>query len=166
MLHELRIETQDAIFHDQDAKRVVEVGATTTLATMARRTLASKYRTSDATRLLKRHILALAEDEKEICYQVDPVQEKVEETEQSAKMVELDLPATAIGSVAAPATGVVMSVTLAADSPVTATDIVRALVAQKLRKPLQDVPLGKSIKELSGGKIRLWKLLTNEYKIT
>ncbi|MCJ1377773.1 3-oxoacyl-[acyl-carrier-protein] synthase [Xylographa soralifera] len=122
---------------------------------MARRTLASKYRASDATRSLKRQILALAEDEKEICYQVDPVEEKLEETEQSSKLIKLDPLATAIASVATPATGVVVSMTLATDSPVTATDIVRALVAQKLRKPLQDVPLGKTIKELSGGKSTL-----------
>jgi fatty acid synthase subunit alpha len=38
------------------------------------------------------------------------------------------------------------------DAPVTATDIVRTLVAQKLKKPLVDIPLSKAIKDLVGGK--------------
>ena len=41
-----------------------------------------------------------------------------------------------------------------ADAPVTATDVLRALVAQKLKKPLMDIPLQKAIKDLVGGKTR------------
>jgi fatty acid synthase subunit alpha len=38
------------------------------------------------------------------------------------------------------------------DVPVTAVDILRTLVAQKLKKGLADVPLTKAIKDLVGGK--------------
>ncbi|WKT46141.1 hypothetical protein QSH57_011015 [Fusarium oxysporum f. sp. vasinfectum] len=42
-----------------------------------------------------------------------------------------------------------------ADEPVQAVDIVRALIAQKLKKPLLEVPLSKAIKDLVGGKSTL-----------
>ncbi|KAI5281614.1 3-oxoacyl-[acyl-carrier-protein] synthase, partial [Ascosphaera aggregata] len=41
------------------------------------------------------------------------------------------------------------------DEPVTATDIVRSLVAQKLKKNLADIPTTKAIKDLVGGKSTL-----------
>ncbi|GAD95795.1 fatty acid synthase alpha subunit FasA, putative, partial [Paecilomyces variotii No. 5] len=41
------------------------------------------------------------------------------------------------------------------DAPVTAVDVLRTLVAQKLKKSLADVPLSKAIKDLVGGKSTL-----------
>ena len=38
------------------------------------------------------------------------------------------------------------------DIPMTATDIILAVVAQKLRKQFDQIPISKSIQELSGGK--------------
>ena len=38
------------------------------------------------------------------------------------------------------------------DAPVTAVDVLRSLVAQKLKKSLADIPLTKAIKDLVGGK--------------
>uniref|UniRef100_L2FF05 Fatty acid synthase subunit alpha n=1 Tax=Colletotrichum fructicola (strain Nara gc5) TaxID=1213859 RepID=L2FF05_COLFN len=42
-----------------------------------------------------------------------------------------------------------------ADAPVQAIDILRSLIAQKLKKPLAEVPLSKAIKDLVGGKSTL-----------
>ena len=38
-----------------------------------------------------------------------------------------------------------------ADAPIGAVDVLRVLVAQKLKKPLADIPLSKAIKDLVGG---------------
>jgi fatty acid synthase subunit alpha len=39
------------------------------------------------------------------------------------------------------------------DVPVGAVDILRALIAQKLKKQIADIPLSKAVKDLVGGKL-------------
>jgi fatty acid synthase subunit alpha len=41
------------------------------------------------------------------------------------------------------------------DAPLKATDTLRAIIAQKLKKPISEIPLGKAIKDLVGGKSTL-----------
>jgi fatty acid synthase subunit alpha len=146
------IETQDVFLGDQLAERVVEIGPADTLGVMAKRTLASKYEAYDAAKSVQRQILCYNKDAKEIYYDVDPVEDEPE------------APAPAASSSSAPAAAAAAPVAAAApppsagpaaqvpDAPVQALDIVRALVAQKLKKPLQDIPLSKAIKDLVGGK--------------
>ena len=148
------IETQDVILADQNAERIVEVGPADTLGGMARRTLASKYEAYDAAKSLQRQILCYNKDAKEIYYAADPIVE--EEAPPSAG----DAPAPA--SSAAPSSGPPAAsappppassgpAAAVADAPVQAVDIVRSLIAQKLKKSLSDVPLSKAIKDLVGG---------------
>lgn len=147
------IETQDVFLGERTAERVVEIGPADTLGVMAKRTLKSKYEAYDAAKSVQRNILCYNKDAKEIYYDVDPVEEEPEPAAASSS----DAPAApaaaaaAPGAVAAPApsAGPVAQV---ADEPVQAVDIVRALIAQKLKKPLLEVPLSKAIKDLVGGK--------------
>ncbi|PHH55001.1 Fatty acid synthase subunit alpha [Ceratocystis fimbriata CBS 114723] len=153
------IETQDVFLAEKTAERVVEVGPADTLGVMAKRTLASKYEAFDAAKSVQRQILCYNKDAKEIYYDVDPVEE---EPEAPATASGSDTPAAApaaaaaapVAAAAAPAPSAGPAAAVA-DAPVQAIEIVRALVAQKLKKPLLDVPLGKAIKDLVGGKSTL-----------
>ncbi len=130
---------------------------------MARRTLAAKYEAYDAAKSVQRQILCYNKDAKEIYYDADPVEEEPEPAAGSPASA----PAAAAGAAPAsapaaapppPSAGPAAQVP---DAPVQAIDIVRALIAQKLKKPLLDVPLSKAIKDLVGGKSTLahpWRL--------
>jgi fatty acid synthase subunit alpha len=147
------IETQDVVLAEKRTERIVEIGPADTLGGMARRTLASKYEAYDAATSVQRQILCYNKDAKEIYYDVDPVEEEPEVA-----------PTTSTSGSAAPAAAAAAAPVVAAppppgagpaapveDTPVTAVDILRTLVAQKLKKGLSDVPLSKAIKDLVGG---------------
>lgn len=149
------IETQDVILAEKRTERIVEVGPADTLGGMAKRTLASKYEAFDAALSVQRQILCYNKDAKEIYYDVDPIVEEealpadgaVASPSSSSVPAKAAAPAAAVP--APPSSGPVAAV---ADAPVSAVDIVRSLVAQKLKKPLVDIPLNKAIKDLVGGK--------------
>lgn len=149
------IETQDVILGEKTTERIVEIGPADTLGVMAKRTLASKYEAYDAARSVQRQILCYNKDAKDIYYDVDPVEE-----EEAAPAPAAAAAAPSAGS-AAPAAPVAAAAppppsagpaAAVADAPVGAVDILRALVAQKLKKGLMDIPLSKAIKDLVGGK--------------
>ncbi|PQE24270.1 fatty acid synthase subunit alpha protein [Rutstroemia sp. NJR-2017a BVV2] len=151
------IETQDVILDEKTTERIVEIGPADTLGVMAKRTLASKYEAYDAAKSVQRQILCYNKDAKEIYYDVDPV-----EDEPAAAGPSDSAPAPAASSSSAPApvsaappppsAGPAAQVP---DAPVGAIDIVRSLIAQKLKKPLLEIPLSKAIKDLVGGKSTL-----------
>lgn len=152
------IETQDVILAEKRTERIVEIGPADTLGGMAKRTLASKYEAYDAALSVQRQILCYNKDAKEIYYDVDPVEEEaspaLEESEaqtsaSSSKLAPSPAPAALPTPTvnAGPASAV-------ADVPILAVDIVRSLIAQKLKKPLADVPLSKAIKDLVGGQYK------------
>ncbi|KAJ4305319.1 beta subunit of fatty acid synthetase [Kalmusia sp. IMI 367209] len=153
------IETQDVVLGEKTTERIVEVGPADTLGVMAKRTLASKYEAHDAALSVQRQILCYNKDAKDIYYDVDPVEEEPEPAAASgnAPAAPSSAPAAAAAAapVAAPPSASAGPAPQVPDAPVTATDILRALVAQKLKKPLADVPLSKAIKDLVGGKSTL-----------
>lgn len=149
------IETQDVILGENTTERIVEIGPADTLGVMAKRTLASKYEAHDAALSLQRQILCYNKDAKDIYYDVEPEEEEAAApaagSGDSAPASQGSAPAAAAAPVAAaPPPGAVPAAAVA-DEPVTATDILRALVAQKLKKALMDIPLTKAIKDLVGG---------------
>jgi len=151
------IETQDVIFEKNRTERIVEIGPADTLGGMAKRTLASKYEAYDAATSMERQVLAYNKDLKEIYYDVDPV------VDEPARAAGGDAPASSSSAPAAPAAAApppppsagAGPAAAVADAPVQAVDILRALVAQKLKKGLADIPLTKAIKDLVGGKSTL-----------
>lgn len=160
------IETQDVILAEKTTERIVEIGPADTLGVMAKRTLASKYEAYDAALSLQRQILCYNKDAKEIYYDVEPVEEEPVSSAAGtadAAATSSSAPAAGAAPVAAapppPSAGPAAAV---ADAPVSAVDIVRCLIAQKLKKPLSDIPLSKAIKDLVGGKTTLRLALINE----
>ena len=149
------IETQDVILADQLTERIVEVGPADTLGGMAKRTLASKYEAYDSAKSIQRQILCYNKDAKEIYYDIDPIVEEETPEAGGAAPTSSSTPASAVASVsvtaAVPPPSNSGPAAAVADDPVQAVDIVRALIAQKLKKPLAEIPLGKAIKDLVGG---------------
>ena len=146
------IETQDVILAEKRTERIVEIGPADTLGGMARRTLASKYEAYDAATSVQRQILCYNKDAKEIYYDVDPVEEEATAPpgDAAASAPAVSAPAAVVAPVTAapPSAGPAAAIE---DAPVTAVDVLRTLVAQKLKKSLSDVPLSKAIKDLVGG---------------
>ena len=129
----------------------MEIGPADTLGGMAKRTLASKYEAYDAAKSVQRQILCYNKDAKEIYYDVDPVVE--DEATPAGGDAAAPNPSSAPAQSSAPAPPPPSSGPVAAvdDIPVQAVDIVRSLIAQKLKKPLVEIPLSKAIKDLVGG---------------
>jgi fatty acid synthase subunit alpha len=150
------IETQDVILGENTTERIVEIGPADTLGVMAKRTLASKYEAHDAALSLQRQILCYNKDAKDIYYDVEPEEDEPEPAAggEAASSGSSAPAAAAPVAIAAPPPGAGPAAAIS-DEPVTATDILRALVAQKLKKPLMDIPLSKAIKDLVGGEFSL-----------
>jgi len=154
------IETQDVILGEKTTERIVEIGPADTLGGMARRTLAAKYESFDAARSVQRQILCYTKDAKDIYYDVDPVEDEpapaaAASTDPSAKAPGApSAPAAAPGAAPAAASSAGPAPKMD-DVPVGAIDILRALIAQKLKKPLAEIPLNKAVKDLVGGKSTL-----------
>lgn len=155
------IETQDVILGEKTTERIVEVGPADTLGVMAKRTLASKYEAHDAALSVQRQILCYNKDAKDIYYDVDPVEDEPEPASSDAAAAPASSSSSAAPTAAPvsaapppppPSAGPAAQVP---DALVSATDILRTLVAQKLKKPLVDIPLSKAIKDLVGGKSTL-----------
>lgn len=151
------IETQDQLFKNYKIERLIEVGPSPTLSGMAVRTLNLKYQAYDNALSNRRQNLSISKNADEIYY-------KFENAEEEAPAAE----ATSAPAAAAPATPAAVAAPVAAapvasagpaaavtDVPVTATEIIHAVIAQKLKKTVDEVPLSKAIKDLVGGKSTL-----------
>ena len=148
------IETQDVILAEKTTERIVEIGPADTLGGMAKRTLASKYEAYDAALSVQRQILCYNKDAKEIYYDVDPVEEEAAATEPiSTQSPSSTAPSAPVASAPPPPSNSGPAAAVA-DAPISAVDIVRSLIAQKLKKPLTEIPLSKAIKDLVGGRLK------------
>ncbi|KNC98227.1 phosphopantetheine-protein transferase domain [Spizellomyces punctatus DAOM BR117] len=146
------IETQDQLFRAFKVERLIEVGPSPVLCSMAGRTLKIKYEAYDDAVTHRRVQLCTTKDRKEIYYDFrDEVVDVVEEDKAAVEQVPVKSAAPA-PVVPAPAARTAAAVT---DEPITAQEILLVLIAQKLKKPLSDVPLSKCIKDLVGGKSTL-----------
>ncbi|SPO24499.1 related to fatty acid synthase, beta and alpha chains [Ustilago trichophora] len=153
------IETQDIFFTDYNFERLVEFGPSPTLVGMAKRTQALKYSAVDLAQGRKRVMLCSSKDKEALYYSFAD-----EESEAEAAPA-ADAPAAAapaavaapVAAAAAPAAGGAAAAEVP-DEPLKAVDTVRAILAQKLKKNISEVPLSKSIKDSVGGK----SVLSNE----
>ncbi|KAI8987783.1 fatty acid synthase [Mycotypha africana] len=153
------IETQDIFFKQFNIERLVEVGPAPVLKGMANRTLALKYQSYDTALNYQRQLLCTSKDSKDIYYDFEDVAEMKDEPSTSASTPApvaiptlAPTPAAIIAPVPAapiaPATSVV-------DVPITTAEVLCSVVAQKLKKPINDVSMASSIKDLVSGKSTL-----------
>jgi hypothetical protein len=148
------IETQDVIFHSEmNVERLIEIGPSPTLAGMAQRTLKAKYEGYDQALGLQRQVLAYSKEGREIYYNVDPPAPVEEETAPTAAAPAA--PSAPVSVAAAPAAAPSGPVAQVPDEPVKAVEIIHTVVAQKLKKTLEEISPSKAIKDLVGGKSTL-----------
>ncbi|KAJ6512975.1 fatty acid synthase [Mycena sanguinolenta] len=149
------IQTQDRLFTEYAFERLIELGPSPTLTGMATRTLKAKYETEDDSISRTRTILCHAKNAKEIYYQFeDELDAPAADAAEDASTPTAATPAAAPSApvpVAAPS-GPAATIE---DVPIKAIDILSVIVAQKLKKRVDEVPLSKSIKDLVGGKSTL-----------
>ncbi|GAA5924777.1 hypothetical protein JCM1841_004145 [Sporobolomyces salmonicolor] len=151
------IETQDILFKDFKFERLIELGPSPTLTGMATRTQKLKYEGHDGALGIKRSIYCIAKHQKEIYYQLDD-ESGGEAPAPAAGAPAASAPRAAPAPVAAALPPPPVSAGPAAavaDEPLKAVDTLRIIIAQKLKKPVSEIPLTKSIKDLVGGKSTL-----------
>lgn len=148
------IETQDLLFTIHDFERFIEIGPSPTLTGMATRTLKAKYEAGDDSVSRTRAILCHAKHTKEVYYQFD---DEVA-TENTPEPAATSTPAPVVAQIPVAVTLTPAPAAAAAsieDAPVKSLEILTVIIAQKLKKPANEVPLSKSIKDLVGGKSTL-----------
>ena len=119
---------------------------------MATRTLKAKYEPRDDSINHSRAILCHAKHAKEIYYQFEDEAEAPPVVEPAAEVVAAPTtPAPAVAAAPSPA----VAAASVKDIPIKAIDVLLVVIAQKLKKKVDEVPLSKSIKELVGGKSTL-----------
>ena len=147
------IETQDVFFTQFNFERFIEIGPSPTLTGMATRTLKAKYETQDDSISHRREILCHSKNTKEIYYEFeDEAVEVAAETREAPSTPVAAAPVPPVPATVAPAAGPAVVI---ADEPLKAVDTLRVIIAQKLKKGIDEVPLSKSIKDLVGGKSTL-----------
>jgi hypothetical protein len=140
----------------------VELGPSKVLTGMAKRTVATKFASQDKSLLIDRQFLSTSHDSKEIQYGYEqPSSElgatsQIEEYQDQAAASSLPIqsppPGLEVSAISFPEKAATAGI---ADVPISALQIIQALVAQKIRKTCEQVPSSKSIKELTGGEIFL-----------
>ena len=162
----------------QVVKRLVEIGPSSTLTTMAKRTLNQKYNDHDTARSLERELLSCHSDADKVYYDVPSETmaafSKNAETDskisifggsvQPEMALSSETPAAkaSISHVVQPAEQPGRDFATVPDSPISAGQILRTLVAHKLKRPVAEVPWSGSIKTLSGGRLPSYVLGQDE----
>jgi fatty acid synthase subunit alpha len=147
------IQTQDLLFDHFGCERFIEIGPSPTLTGMATRTLKAKYEMHDDSLVRSRTILCHAKNTKEVYYHFEDevsAASAEEPTEAEALPSPASLPVAVSGPPSAGAPVAAIS-----DEPLVALDTLRVIIAQKLKKKVDEIPLTKTIKDLVGGKSTL-----------
>ena len=156
------IETQDHLFSRGDAvSRFVEIGPAKVLARMAKQTADSKYADRDLAKSIRRKFLSTKSESQEVRYEYELVGDEpsLDVSTPRTKPPTSPVPIAPAGteqlqtpfqkSVLLPAASKIQ------DVPVSAQEVVRSLIARKFNQQFEEIPTGKSIKDLAGGKSTL-----------
>ncbi|KAJ3579754.1 hypothetical protein NPX13_g812 [Xylaria arbuscula] len=161
------INTQEQLLASKrDVRRVIEIGPAGVLAPMAKKSARKLVGEKDVAQGIEREFLSITnlDDARKIYYdyeenspssavKTEPIPSEPSNTAPPPVAVAAPVPLPVAPPVAAAAP--VVSAGSIVDTPLTPTDIILALVAQKLRRSFDEVPLGESIQALSGGKSTL-----------
>ncbi|KAI0360181.1 fatty acid synthase [Trametes cingulata] len=128
------IETQDILFTHYHFERFIEIGPSPTLTGMATRTLKAKYEVADDSVTHRRAIFCHAKHTKEVYYQFEDEAE-APAAEGSSEDSASTAPAAAVTAAPVAAAPVpAAAATSIEDVPLKATDVLVAIIAQKLKK--------------------------------
>jgi fatty acid synthase subunit alpha, fungi type len=136
------------------------VGPSSTLASMVQKTLAAEYESFDIAHNLQRQVLSVKSDSNEIYYTYEPPQADNSPEEQALQSQEGELLNIAPLSVE-PSPIIQQNVQVLShssgepikDTPITAAEIIKSIVAVDMKKSLDEIASSSSIKQLSAGKM-------------
>ncbi|KAL9613426.1 MAG: hypothetical protein Q9167_002024 [Letrouitia subvulpina] len=157
----LAIETQRVIFGRKDGvHRLVEFGPAKVLGGIAKRSVEARFAARDMVRAIERQYLSCIYDSKRLYFEYDPpptariteADAKIQQSRTTQAPTVHALSTTVPAST--PLTQAIVTASIA-DVPISAKEIVRSLVANKVKKKSKDIQLGNSIKDLAGGKSTL-----------
>lgn len=150
------IETQDVFLRDQKTERVVEIGPSPTLAGMAQRTLRMQYQGYDAALSMRREVLSYAKDQKIIYYEDEeanaPPAPLAEATPAAATPAPAPSAPASAPVAAAPAPAAAGPAKEVEDVTLKPMQVIQAVISHKLKKPVDQIPVSKAVKDLVGGK--------------
>ena len=121
---------------------------------MATHTLKTKYETLDGSVSRIHSILCHAKNVKEIYYQYEDEVEALA-SDETVDVLIAATPAAPVATTTAVSTASSRPVASMEDILIKAINILLVIVAQKLKKKVNEIPLSKSIKDLVGGKSTL-----------
>ncbi|KIL87769.1 hypothetical protein FAVG1_08646 [Fusarium avenaceum] len=151
----LAIETQDVLLKDKDVHRMVEIGPSNTLVSMAKKTISRKYHEHDAALPKPRTLQSYQEDASDICYERKASRTPPAEPQTAQEVFKSNGPYVSDTRNRLPKPDKSTTVTMTSkidDEPIAPGDVVVAIVAQKLRKKFGEIDCLKSIKSLCGGR--------------
>eukprot|EP01062_Namystynia_karyoxenos_P028436 TRINITY_DN21550_c0_g1_i1.p1 TRINITY_DN21550_c0_g1~~TRINITY_DN21550_c0_g1_i1.p1 ORF type:complete len:4167 (+),score=1617.38 TRINITY_DN21550_c0_g1_i1:129-12503(+) len=151
------IETQQELFGVHGVQRLVEIGPEPTLTTMAERTLKAVFEKHDQAASIKRRLLHAVRNHADLYYEVEaaPV-EQPQAAPASAPLVVVPdaVPATVPQPAAAPAAPAAAAAPVA-DAPPSTSEKLRAICALKFRRPVGQIAMTASVKQMAAGKSTL-----------
>jgi hypothetical protein len=130
----------------------VELGPSKTLINMGQKTIKRKIASAERPLDSRVQFLASTQDTKELCYEYDmPASLEEEVLEDKQQSLEASPPLLERKRNTQPPSAASVTAVTIEDVPLSGEEIVRALVARKLKKPIAQISTSKSVKELCGG---------------
>lgn len=130
----------------------MELGPSKTLIGMAQKTMKRKIACAERPVDSSVQFLASTQDTKELCYEYDlPASLEEEAVEDMKPSLEAAPPLLELTRNTSPQSSASVATVNIEEVPLSGEDIVRTLVARKLRKPIAQISTSKSTKELCGG---------------
>lgn len=155
------IDTQDVILNQMGCERTVEVGPSSTLTIMAKRTVAAKFKDTDEAMWFCRELLLTEQDYSAIAFENAESVKQPYPLATSKNLTPADFnTAPKIGSVLPVPDRVNLHKTYGkkhADVKATAKAILITLVAHKVKKPTHGIRDQDSIKVLALGAVQRWR---------
>lgn len=134
----------------------MELGPSKTLIGMAQKTMKRKIACAERPVDSSLQLLASTQDLKELCYEYDlPASLEEDAGEDMKPSVEVPPPLLELTRTTSPQTSASVATVNIEEVPLSGEEIVRTLVARKLRKPIAQISTSKSTKELCGGRFTL-----------
>ncbi len=136
-------------------ERFIEIGPSSTLTTMAKRTSNSLFLEHDTALSITREFLSCEVNESEIYYDLgaqEPVEDIVSRTVEAEPTPSPSTTSSVtVTELTQATTTTSMVIAKPKDTPVSAADIVQTIIAGKLKKSREGITLGDTIKKLAGG---------------
>jgi len=132
-------------------KKTVEIGPSETLTNMMKRTRDLVYRPFDTANSISRNFLSLKRNKQDIYFAAPRGEAVTAVTSVSATPPAAPHQPAVQPTVEAPPQSTTPAAGPVEDTPVSAADVIRTIVAIALRKSAKDVSFDSSVKALSGG---------------